>query len=118
MKNSQILKQLGVFDTVTDITGRRPGNTAKNIPETAVAAGEEDEEPAEEVLEHPPTVSVLSKEQALQLLKPRRERARSRSLPGDSLEGKFVNLVDFLPAVPTKGEFDVNKIKSSIYFFS
>jgi DNA-directed RNA polymerase, mitochondrial len=37
------------------------------------------------------------------------------------LEGKFVNLVDLLlprRAVPMNGEFDVNKIESSLYFFS
>ncbi|KAI0265995.1 hypothetical protein BGY98DRAFT_1032880 [Russula aff. rugulosa BPL654] len=88
----------------------------------------------------------MSKEQAMQLLKPSEQaaatRKRSRSkkskvvatAAGDrnaaegtetetesgdsSLEGKFVNLVDLLLPVPIKGEFDVNKIKSSLYFFS
>ena len=38
---------------------------------------------------------------------------------GDSsLEGnKFVNLVDLLLPVPIKGENDMNKIKSSPYFY-
>ena len=34
------------------------------------------------------------------------------------LANKFVNLIDILPDLPKKGEFDVNKIKSSAYFFS
>jgi DNA-directed RNA polymerase len=45
--------------------------------------------------------------------------AETETETGDSsLEGKFVNLVDLLLPVPIKGEFDVNKIKSSLYFFS
>ncbi|TFY82948.1 hypothetical protein EWM64_g1061 [Hericium alpestre] len=35
-----------------------------------------------------------------------------------SLKDKFVNLTDVLPELPKKGEFDVNKIKKSLYFFS
>ena len=137
MGTSQVLKQLGILDTATDISSRRPKSTAPAIPEIAAVTGadseaiqatEEDEETAE-VVDRPPTVSVLSKEQVVDLLKPSPPRAnRSKRAAGaapldkaatdDSLEGKFVDLVDLLPPVPTKGEFDVNKIKSSIYFFS
>lgn len=107
-------------------------------------AGEEtaaENEPKEEVvLGHaaPQAVSVLSKEQAMQLLKSdhqeqvaaTRKRSRSNSkdattttpsqanAKGSSLEGKFVDLADLLLPLPSKGEFDVNKIKSSLYFFS
>lgn len=35
-----------------------------------------------------------------------------------SFEGKFVDLTTLLPPLPKKGEFDVSKIKSSLYFFS
>lgn len=99
--------------------------TADGVIQTA----EEDEEPAE-IMEQSPTVSVLSKEQAVMLLKPVRGQARrnkgnassvttqGQPAPEGSLEGKFVDLVDLLPPVPVKGEFDVNKIKSSLYFFS
>ncbi|KAA1474146.1 DNA/RNA polymerase [Dentipellis sp. KUC8613] len=31
---------------------------------------------------------------------------------------KFVNLTDMLPRLPKKGEFDVSKIRQSLYFFS
>lgn len=31
---------------------------------------------------------------------------------------RFVNLVDVLPPLPTKGQFDVSTIKKSLYFFS
>jgi len=108
LKTLQLLKQLGVLEAV---------------PETAdavVQPTEEDEEPAEIVLDRPPTVSVISKEQAVKLLKPGRGRGvrRSKTTAEDSLEGKFVDLLDLLPPVPAKGEFDVNKIKSSLYFFS
>lgn len=34
------------------------------------------------------------------------------------LLGKFVNLVDLLPPLPKKGNFDVETIKGSQYFFS
>ena len=106
------------------------------------AAAENDyNEPKEEVvLGHaaPQAVSVLSKEQAMQLLKSdhqeqaavTQKRSRSKSkdatattpsqpkAKGSSLDGKFVDLVDLLLPLPTKGKFDVNKIKSSLYFFS
>ncbi|KAI0255570.1 DNA/RNA polymerase [Lactifluus subvellereus] len=135
---SQILKQLGIIDAATGISSRRSRNTANAISETAAVTGAdsavikamgEDEETAE-VVDRLPTVSVLSKEQVVKLLKPSRSRANrskgatagaaplGKAATEDSLEGKFVDLVDLLPSVPTKGEFDVNKIKSSIYFFS
>jgi DNA-directed RNA polymerase len=137
LKTSQILKQLGILDTATDISTRRPKNAAEAVLEPTLAtktvdavvqAAEEDEELAE-MVERPPVVSVLSKEQAVKLLKPVRGQARrikknassvtqDQPAPEDSLEGKFVDLVDLLPPVPVKGEFDVNKIKSSLYFFS
>ena len=88
---------------------------------------DEDKEPVEKTLDHPPTVSLVSKEQVVKLLKPvsgRAKRAKgavapeSKPAPEDSLEGKFVDIADLIPSVPSKGEFDVNKIKSSLYFFS
>ena len=126
LRTSQMLKQLGVYDNATDIAAR---NVAQNnnsesssaAVETAAMAEEEGEELAtENALQRPPTVATLSREQALQLLKPGYGKRRSSSAQEkeDSLEGKFVNLVDLLLPVPTKGEFDVNKIKSSLYFFS
>jgi DNA-directed RNA polymerase len=81
----------------------------------------EDDEGLSAVLDRPPAVSVLSKEQAVEMLKPVRRGRGSRgkgAVTEASLEGKFVDLVDLLPPVPVKGEFDVNKIKSSVYFFS
>lgn len=104
---------------------------ATDPADAVVQPAEEGEEPAE-MVDRPPTVSVLSKEQVVKLLKPargptRRVKRNASSLttttqdeptPEDTLEGKFVDLVDLLPPVPVKGEFDVNKIKSSLYFFS
>ena len=37
---------------------------------------------------------------------------------GNTAAGKFVNLVDILPPLPAKGQFDVKTIKQSLYFFS
>jgi DNA-directed RNA polymerase len=173
-----MLKQLGILDAVPVRRTRRTKNTAPDSKPAAVTAtvtaeekgaAENDcnEKDEEAVLERaaPPTVSVVSKEQAVRLLKPgphelvagTRKRSGSKSndatatatttttttttpthdqagngnlksvvVPPEaeaesedsSLEGKFVDLVDLLLPVPIKGEFDVNKIKSSLYFFS
>jgi DNA-directed RNA polymerase len=92
-----------------------------------VVTTDEGEEPVEKTLDHPPTVSLVSKEQAVNLLNPLSKQANrvkgalapeDKSTSEDSLEGKFVDIVDLMPPVPSKGEFDVNKIKSSLYFFS
>jgi DNA-directed RNA polymerase len=129
------------LDTLTDLASRR--TTSPDSSETTVAmtttatageegaAAEKDDAVSEECATSP-TVSVVSKEQAMQLLKPgarRRRRSRSGSkgnaeadseteIGDPSLEGKFVDLVDLFLPVPIKGEFDVNRIKSSLYFFS
>lgn len=124
---SQILRHLGIFGTATNIAAsRRPKTTAETASGTAAMTMDEDEEPVEKAPDHPPTVSVVSKEQVVKLLKPVRGAQRvkgavapeGKSAPEDSLEGKFVDIVDLIPSVPLKGEFDVNKIKSSLYFFS
>ena len=39
-------------------------------------------------------------------------------VPADVQVPEFVRLVDLLPPLPSKGEFDVNTIKKSLYFFS
>ncbi|KAI9511241.1 DNA/RNA polymerase [Russula earlei] len=101
---SQTLKQLGIFDT----------------PRGPFVVKEEDEL-KEKIIRSPPTVSVISKEQAKDLLQPLAVAGASTegdTMPDISIEAKFVDLVDLLPPVPKKGEFDVNKIKSSLYFFS
>jgi DNA-directed RNA polymerase, mitochondrial len=36
----------------------------------------------------------------------------------DGMQGRFVNLVDLFPPLPEKGDFEVNTIKHSQYFFS
>jgi DNA-directed RNA polymerase len=121
-----MLKQLSVFEDATDMVALNAAKDDDNSDSKAavVEMAEKDGElTTEKTLEHPPTVTVLSREQALQLLKPgrgkgRKPRRTSSQDKDDSLEGKFVNLVDLLLPVPAKGEFDVNKIKSSLYFFS
>jgi DNA-directed RNA polymerase len=135
-----MIKQLGILDTATaELKSRRRKNTAPDLETAAVTATAGKKGVAEEaVLEcaSPAAVSVVSKEQAMQLLMPvhheqvtvTRKRSTSTTSkskipagaePEDSsLEGKFVDLADLLLPVPSKGEFDVNKIKSSLYFFS
>ncbi len=150
-----MLKSLGILDTAAGLTScPTKNNTAAAAvtatAEEAAAEGVDIERTMEEESQldraAPTTVSVVSKEQAMQLLIPdheqvaKRSRSQSKSTgaiaiattpqeasnlkpdvpeAGDSsLEGKFVNLVDLLLPMPTKGEFDVNKIKSSLYFFS
>jgi len=126
LRSAQMVKQLDLFEGATDTEAL---DTAKNDDNSkseaaVVEMAEKDGEPTtEKTLEHPPTVTVLSKEQALYLLKPGRGKVKKpRRTPSqekeDGLHGKFVNLVDLLRPVPAKGEFDVNKIKSSLYFFS
>lgn len=46
------------------------------------------------------------------------KRNRKYRPPAERMESRFVNLVDFMQQVPKKGDFDVKKIKKSLYFFS
>jgi len=150
LRNSHVLKQLGILDTAAGLVPRCTTNTdpvSETVGVTATvttgeeAAAEDDYnelKDEEGVLDRasPRAVSV-SKEQAMQLLKsshheqaavtPKQTNSNSKAeskskgatAADDSmLEGKFVDLVDLLLPVPSKGEFDVNKIKSSLYFFS
>jgi DNA-directed RNA polymerase len=147
LKSLLMLKLFDDLDTSTDSISRCTKNTVtapdSESPTTVMAtatAGEKgatENEAKEE--EKVVSMSVVSKEQAMQLLKPgphkeatgTRKRSGSKnkgatatrkagngSSEDSSLEGKFVDLVDLLLPVPSKGEFDVNKIKSSLYFFS
>ena len=36
----------------------------------------------------------------------------------DGMEGRFINLIDLIPPLPKKGDFEVSTIKNSQYFFS
>lgn len=70
-----------------------------------------------------PEPTTLSREEIVELFTPKRKGPGRKSLDelearDVSVEGMFVNLTDLLPPLPKKGEFDVNKIKSSLYFFS
>jgi len=139
-KSSQVWKQLGILDTATGLTSRNTRNAATETATGVTAAAKDDdanESMKRETLPEraPLTVSVVSKEEAMELLK---KRSRSKGATatatatnsgnakssaetakaGALLEGKFINLVDLLLPVPIKGEFDVNKIKQSLYFFS
>lgn len=41
-----------------------------------------------------------------------------RSTASKKMDSKFVRLSDILPPVPSKGDFELDKIRSSLYFFS
>lgn len=75
----------------------------KRTRTTKKVTTEEDEEPEDE--EHSEEVNSTSYDLDLYELE-------ARCMPG------FVYLVDLLPPVPKKGDFDVTKIKESKYFFS
>ncbi|PKI83694.1 DNA-directed RNA polymerase [Malassezia vespertilionis] len=42
----------------------------------------------------------------------------TRTSQDSALQAQFVDLADVLPAIPQKGDFDVNEIRRSLYFFS
>lgn len=45
--------------------------------------------------------------------------SKSTKLNGETISGqKFVRFADVLPPTPPRGEFDVNRIRDSAYFFS
>ena len=80
--------------------------------------------PAERAAAH---TEALSQAESESEVEPAPKRRRRRSAKADSEEGadiddviseKFVDLVDILPPLPKKGEFDVSTIKKSLYFFS
>lgn len=47
-----------------------------------------------------------------------RQRAAQKEKVLAQMAGKFVSLADLLPPIPEKGDFDVENIKQSAYFFS
>ena len=118
-----MLKNLSVLNVATDTEAAKSDDNGNPEP-AVVEMAEKDEAPTtEKKTERPSTVSVVSRDQALLLLKPGRGKGKKpKAMPAQSkdtlLEGKFVNVVDLLLPRPARGEFDVNKIKSSLYFFS
>lgn len=76
-------------DIAATPTGRRPGRP----PKVAREASDDDEAEEQEEEEEEVEADV-------------------------GLASKFIDLVDVLPPLPKKGEFDVNTIKKSLYFFS
>jgi len=99
---SNALKEQGIVGKARDIVARRTKSAAKTTSETAAMTTEEEEEPS------PPCTLEVSEE----------EMWPSKADLEAFDERSFVNVVDLLPPVPEKGEFDVNKIMTSLYFFS
>ena len=118
-----MLKNLSVLNVATDREAAKSDDNGNPEPAVVEMAEKDDAPTTEKKPERPSTVSVVSRDQALLLLKPGRGKGKKpRAMPAQSkdtlLEGKFVNVVDLLLPRPARGEFDVNKIKSSLYFFS
>ncbi|KAF5391949.1 hypothetical protein D9757_003234 [Collybiopsis confluens] len=78
----------------------------KTTQTESVAAEEEEEEEEEDEDWESPRAKAT------------RMRKANEDLQSIELLGKFVNLVDLLPPVPKKGDFKVEAIKASQYFFS
>ncbi|KAI0316635.1 hypothetical protein OF83DRAFT_1125717 [Amylostereum chailletii] len=115
LRSFQIFRQLQANNEATAAIALSTASTADSSSETApVDEGE----------------TVMTKQELAKLLDrglgPRKKTADpadevdedAETEEDSQLVGKFVNLVDILPELPKKGEFDVNKIKSSAYFFS
>ena len=118
-----MLKNLSVLNVATDREAAKSDDNGNPEPAVVEMAEKDDAPTTEKKPGRPSTVSVVSRDQALLLLKPGRGKGKKpRAMPAQSkdtlLEGKFVNVVDLLLPRPARGEFDVNKIKSSLYFFS
>ena len=119
-----MLKNLSVLNVATDREAAKSDDNGNPEPAVVEMAEKDDaSSTTEKKPERPSTVSVVSRDQALLLLKPGRGKGKKpKAMPAQSkdtlLEGKFVNVVDLLLPRPARGEFDVNKIKSSLYFFS
>jgi len=80
------------------------------------AALEEDLDGAEPTIEDVETASVaaeFSEDELDNIVAP------SNKVQGEKIQGqKFVKFSDILPPTPPRGEFDVNRIRESAYFFS
>lgn len=68
---------------------------------------------------------AMTRDQLIKILKPGsggRRRTKADKIQGvdkaEEFQAKFVDLTSLLPPLPKKGEFDVGKIRSSLYFFS
>ncbi|OCH85018.1 DNA/RNA polymerase [Obba rivulosa] len=107
-------KALALARVNSDEVSRVAGNDApEKEPELALSEGEDVEAGSAEEVEDAP-----KKRRAL----PRKPKAAPEDEQDPSEDGfytgRFVDLLDVLPDVPQKGDFDVKTIKKSLYFFS
>lgn len=76
---------------------------------------QEDEEPEKPKTRKP----RVKKSMEYVVFNPARERSASELQQIDEeIDHRFVNLVDALPPIPKKGEFNIEVIRNSTYFFS
>ncbi|EJD05121.1 DNA/RNA polymerase [Fomitiporia mediterranea MF3/22] len=122
------LVALGKVDAKAAANVANEVEEAESDEEVAKAIGALPEEPDavedhEHAITHPS--SSLS---GVETTEKKKGRGRKAKVPTESAEvaaqkqpeyeSRFINLVDILPTLPKKGEFDVQKIKDSKYFFS
>ncbi|KAI0063332.1 DNA/RNA polymerase [Artomyces pyxidatus] len=129
LQTNQMLRQLGA-DTfadavvsVDDVTAEAAPSAGDFVPSTDWVEDEEDAD--DRMTEKEPKGSLRSTRRRPKVAQADGVGAGDEDqddkvyqMPPNVLKGKFVNLTDLLPPLPPKGEFDVNKIKSSLYFFS
>ncbi|KAJ8690626.1 DNA-directed RNA polymerase [Pleurotus ostreatus] len=91
---------------------------------TPVATPEKSDDPSKSLVEMllEEDESEVDEEEEDEQFSPRAKAAKKRKAKEDAatitLLGKFVDLTDILPPLPAKGDFKVEAIKSSQYFFS
>lgn len=83
-----------------------------------MATGNESDASIEELDAEAEREDELDEELQSKAVQKRKKRTRLEKSDGPRLVSRFVNLVDILPPVPKKGDFDVKLIKNSLYFFS
>ena len=105
---SNALKEQGVFAIARAIVDHQTKNAAKKIaaeiaamPTEEEEEEEEEEEPSQQCMPEVSEPKIWPTEAQLELQ-----------------ESQYIDIVELLPPVPKKGEFDVNKIMTSLYFFS
>lgn len=108
LKDGKVLEEVPAEDVATLLSNSSPADEpAKDDTFSALdAEGEEADCEAED---------FGDEEEAP---KKKRKSKETKAKDSSSLEDKFVDMTDFLPAVPKKGVFDVDRVKNSLYFFS
>ncbi|CCA72321.1 related to RPO41-DNA-directed RNA polymerase, mitochondrial [Serendipita indica DSM 11827] len=102
-------EEAGLGESMEDI-GEEPKKSKRSSTKP-----QEDEEPEKPKTRKP----RVKKSMEYVVFNPARERSASELQQIDEeIDHRFVNLVDALPPIPKKGEFNIEVIRNSTYFFS